>query len=120
MLACGATYRTAAGYAGCGASTISMLMKRDEAFRAEVARALAQRELIPLANLRHASKRSWRAAAWLLERTVKGTYRRENADDPTDLDRVVESEALAEERAAERVRRMMEEMDEEDDEEEGV
>jgi hypothetical protein len=42
------------------------------------------------------SQRSWRAAAWLLERTVKGTYRVGDESDPMDLERAVKEEAQAE------------------------
>jgi hypothetical protein len=124
MVSVGCTFRTTARCAGCSPAAISMLMRRDEAFRDQVARALAQRELIPLAHMREASKRSWRAAAWLLERTVKGTYRRGNEEDPTDLERAVEEEqraavgealAKSEAMSEERLQRMMEELDEEED-----
>lgn len=127
MIAAGCTFRTVARCVGCSAAAISMLMKRDEEFRDQVGRALAQRELVPLAHLREASKQSWRAAVFLLERTVKGTYRRGSEDDPTDLERLAEEEeratvgevvARSEERSAaraeERLRRMMEELDGED------
>jgi hypothetical protein len=92
MLAAGCTFRTAARYVGVTAGAISMLLTRDELFRAQVDKALADRELIPLAHLRTASGKSWRAAAWLLERTVKGTYRKDNIADPADIGHAVDKE----------------------------
>ncbi len=92
QLAAGCTFRTAARYVGCTAAAISMLMKRDEEFRWQVNRALAQREIIPLSHIRAASSRAWQAAAWLLERTVKGTYLPGNLSDPADIGRAVDKE----------------------------
>jgi uncharacterized protein YpuA (DUF1002 family) len=69
-----------------------MLLKRDESFRMQVDKALAARELTPLSQLRAASGKNWRAAAWLLERTVKGTYRKDNIADPTDISYAVDKE----------------------------
>jgi hypothetical protein len=92
ILAAGCTFRNAARYVGCSAGAISMLLQRDESFRAQVDKALADRELIPLSHLRSASGKSWRAAAWLLERTVKGTYLKDNIADPADISRAVDNE----------------------------
>lgn len=92
MLAAGCTFKAAARYVGCSPSAISMLSQRDATFRQQVDRAIAEREIIPLSHLRESSKRSWRAAAWLLERTVKGTYRPGSAEDPLDFGRAVEVE----------------------------
>ncbi len=92
MVAAGCTFKTAALYVGCSAAAISVLMSRDASFREQIGRAIAQRESIPLSHLREASKRSWRAAAWLLERTVKGTYCRDNSANPVDVALAVEIE----------------------------
>lgn len=92
MLAAGCTFRTAARYVGVTAGAISMLLKRDESFRLQVDKALADRELIPLSQLNAASGKSWRAAVWRLERTVKGTYRKDNIVDPTDIWSAVDDE----------------------------
>jgi hypothetical protein len=92
MLATGCTFRAAARYVGVSAAAIAMLLKRDESFRAQVDKALAERELTPLAQLRAASGKNWRAAAWLLERTVKGTYRKDNIADPTCISHAVDKE----------------------------
>lgn len=92
ILATGCTFRTAARYVGVTAAAIAMLLKRDESFRVQVDRAIAERELIPLAQVRAAGDRNWQAAAWMLERTVKGTYRKENIADPVDIEYAVDKE----------------------------
>jgi hypothetical protein len=76
-----------------------MLAKRDAAFAEQVDKSVAQRESILLSQLRESSKRSWRAAAWLLQTTVGGRF---GGHVPT-LEEEVESEA--EEEAWGRVRR---------------
>lgn len=73
-VAMGCSFGTAAKYVGCTVRAIAELVERDRGFRKELDRAIAQRELIPLSYIREASKNSWRAAAWLLERTVGGRY----------------------------------------------
>jgi hypothetical protein len=77
---------------GCTAAAVSALLSRDAGFREKVDRAIAERELIPLSQMRSASGKSWRAAAWLLERTVKGTYGKDNLTDPVDVGDAVEKE----------------------------
>jgi hypothetical protein len=74
VIATGCPFQTAAKYVGCTVKAIYALKKRDPEFAKQLARALAQRELIPLSHIREASGRSWRAAAWLLEHTVGGRY----------------------------------------------
>lgn len=96
QLAAGCTFTTAARYVGCTAAAISMLLKRDEEFRVQVDRALALREINPLAHIRAAMPRAWKAAAWMLERTVKGTYMPGNLSDPADIGRAVDKEVQAE------------------------
>ena len=92
MLAAGCSFRTAARYVGVTAGAVSQLLKRDETFRVQVDKALANREFIPLSQIRAAGGKSWRAAAWLLERTVKGTYRQDNTADPVDISDAVDKE----------------------------
>ena len=92
LLAAGCAFRTAARYVGVTAGAISMLLKRDESFRLQVDKALADRELIPLAQVNAASGKSWRAAVWRLERTVKGTYHKDNGVDPKDIWSAVDEE----------------------------
>ena len=74
VVAAGCSFRTAAKYVGCKVQAISALAQRDREFGAQLDRAVAQREVIPLSHIREASKHSWRAAAWLLEKTVGGRY----------------------------------------------
>lgn len=132
LLASGCSLRTAANYVNCDVSTISKLKARDAAFRDQVAKAMAEREAFPLSKVREACGRSWRAARWLLERTVGGHFRRdstENAVDweqalldeavsraPTDAARVVEK--LGGESEQQRLARWMEELEMENDAEE--
>lgn len=52
MLAAGCSFRTAARYVGVTAGAISLLLKRDETFRVQVDKALANREFIPLSQIR--------------------------------------------------------------------
>jgi hypothetical protein len=94
LLATGCSLRAAARYVGCDVSTLSKLKERDAAFRDQVVKALAERESFPLAKMREAAGRSWRAAAWLLERTVGGTYRRDSSAEPVDWEREITAEAM--------------------------
>lgn len=94
LLAAGCTLRTAANYVGCSVSAISKLKDRDAAFREQVAKALAEREAFPLSKVREACGRSWRAAVWLLERTVGGSYRRDCAASPVDWEREITTEVI--------------------------
>lgn len=70
----GASLRAAARLVGCSATAISLLAKRDEEFRERLFRATLQRELVPLQNIKAAGQKSWRAAAWLLQRLNPGEY----------------------------------------------
>jgi hypothetical protein len=60
-----------------------------------VVKALAEREAFPLSKLREACGRSWRAAAWLLERTVGGHFRRESTENPLDWEREIIEETTS-------------------------
>jgi hypothetical protein len=80
---------------GCDVSTISKLKGRDAAFREQVTKALAEREAFPLSKVREACGRSWRAAAWLLERTVGGHFRRESTENAVDWEREILEEATS-------------------------
>lgn len=90
LLSVGCSYRTAAQYVGCTAAAISMLTKRDAAFAAQVAKAVAQREVTLLSYLRRSAKKSWRATAYMLEMTVGGRY----GGRVLSLDEEVENERL--------------------------
>lgn len=88
VVAAGCSFRTAAKYVGCRVQSISALAERDRVFAAQLDRAVATREIIPLSHIREASKHSWRAAAWLLEKTVGGRY----GGDVRTLEEEVEAE----------------------------
>jgi len=76
LISLGMSRRRAASYVGCHHATISRTAARDPQF----ARALRQAEEIceaePLARVMMASRKTWRAAAWLLERTRPQIYGR--------------------------------------------
>jgi hypothetical protein len=64
---CGLT--AAANYIGCHPRTIRRECCGDPQFREQLKRAELDGQLEPINNLRAASKKHWRAAAWLLERS---------------------------------------------------
>jgi hypothetical protein len=74
LVSSGCSYRNAARYVGCTVQAISALAKRDPEFAEQLEKAIAQREAFPLASLREASKRSWRAAVFLLKMNVGGRF----------------------------------------------
>jgi outer membrane biosynthesis protein TonB len=74
LVTSGCSYRTAARYVGCTVQAISALAKRDPAFAEQLDKSVAQREVILLSHLRESSKRSWRATAFLLQKTVGGRF----------------------------------------------
>lgn len=92
LVSSGCSYRTAAKYVGCSVQAISALAKRDGEFAEQLEKAVAQREAILLSHLRESSKRSWRAAVWLLEMTVGGRF----GGSVSTLDEEAESEMLDE------------------------
>ena len=70
LLANGNSLRTAAGYVGCAASTITRTAARDADFAGQLSRARQQLEVDCWQRLHEAASqpRYWRAAAWILER----------------------------------------------------
>lgn len=74
ILAIGGTRVVAALYVGCSTSTIARLAKRDPDFALRLKRAEADMEILQLQNIRQASKSSWNAAAWILERRLPERY----------------------------------------------
>ena len=74
LVSVGVSQRQAAMHVGCDASTITKLATRDEAFAVQLrdARRRAQQEPLELIK-KHADK-SWRAAAWLLEKSHPHLY----------------------------------------------
>ena len=62
----GFSLRQAAAAVGCSHSTMVKRAKRDAAFAHKIAQAKASARLDPLWEITIASRKSWRAAAWLL------------------------------------------------------
>ena len=76
LLSVGVSRRQAAAYVGCHHATITRSARRDAEFAAGLREAEAYSEVEPLSRIVNAGKRSWRAAAWLLERTQPHKYSR--------------------------------------------
>ena len=73
----GCSRRSAARYCGCSPMTITNQMRRDPKFADDVRKAEVYRLVEPLQNLRAQSGRSWRAAAWYLERADREQFGRQ-------------------------------------------
>lgn len=82
MMAMGASKTLAAQFIGCSVSTIYRERRRDPQFRQEMERAAAQNVLHLKQLMRRHAERSWRAAAWLLEREYPHMYARRR---PTEV-----------------------------------
>jgi hypothetical protein len=74
MVALGCSRRTAALHVGCAVSTIRHTAMHDRQFREQLRDAERHAEIEPLKNLQTHAAKNWRAAAWLLERTLPNTY----------------------------------------------
>lgn len=68
LISAGSSVEGAARYVGCAASTIRREALRNPQFNEDLRRASLTAELNPLQAIREASKKYWRAGAWLLER----------------------------------------------------
>ena len=68
MISVGCSRTTACRYVGCVPATLRNELRRDPDFRDKVVKAERRRQLVPLQQIQQAGTRSWRAAAWLLER----------------------------------------------------
>ena len=73
-LTIGASQRQAAAYVGCSPGTITNTAKREPEFARRLQRAKANCEKECLRNIFHCGVKSWRASAWLLERTRPQMY----------------------------------------------
>ncbi len=80
IIAVGGSRRVAAKYVGCAPTTIRNTALRSKEFARRLARAEADFEVILLSNIQQAGKRSWNAAAWLLERIYPERYAKRQAD----------------------------------------
>ena len=74
LISVGISRRQAAAYVGCHHATITRSARRDAEFAAALWEAEAYSEVEPLSRIVNAGKRSWRAAAWLLERKFPERY----------------------------------------------
>jgi hypothetical protein len=86
LLSYGASMRQAASAIGCCHSTLVKRAQRDEQFSAALDRAREQARADPLLTLHEASKKSWRAAAWLLG-YLERRDNRSRAQSPTNADK---------------------------------
>jgi hypothetical protein len=76
MISLGMSRRRVAACIGCHHATISRTAARDPDFDAQLRAAELACESDPLAIITKASRKTWRAAAWLLERTRPQIYGR--------------------------------------------
>lgn len=74
LLLDGFSQRRAARLLGVGIRTIQREIKRNPEFAAQIDNAVRQREINALRHIRQTSRQSWRAAAWLLERSCPAAY----------------------------------------------
>ena len=77
LVSVGLTRAVAAEFLGLSLRAVQYEMRRSREFRASIRRADMEAETIPLASLRVASRSSWRAAAWYLERVRPIRYARQ-------------------------------------------
>ncbi len=74
LISAGCNREEAARYIGCGRTTIFRAVRRDPRFAHALRQAEVSRQYSQLQNVRRAAGRSWRAAAWLLERLNPGRF----------------------------------------------
>jgi hypothetical protein len=74
LLRSGCSKRRAAAYVGIDESTIRRAEKVDLEFAMEVAKASTQFEVDLVNKMRSQAEKSWRAAAWLLERRLPDEF----------------------------------------------
>ena len=74
LLAAGCSQQVAARYVGVTPAAIRNAAARNRAFHQQMLKAMQTSELDALQTIRAAAPKSWRAAAWLLERTKPQQY----------------------------------------------
>jgi hypothetical protein len=79
LLAAGCSQQVAARYVGVTPAAIRNAARRHRAFHQQLLKAMQTSELDALQTIRAAAPKSWRAAAWLLERTKPQQYGYRNA-----------------------------------------
>ncbi|REJ68898.1 MAG: hypothetical protein DWQ31_06840 [Planctomycetota bacterium] len=110
MISVGCSKAAACRYVGCVPATLRNELRRDAGFAARVRRAERHRQLVALQQIQKAGARSWRAAAWLLERLNPEDFHRRDPDVVTreQLEAYVQSfvEALSGELTREQFQRL--------------
>jgi hypothetical protein len=93
LISAGCGLDAAARYVSCSVSTIRREALRNDEFRKQLRGAEVHAQLDPLRAMRRAAGTHWRAAAWLLERTIPERFarRRDNACSAHDLHDVVDA-----------------------------
>ena len=76
IVAHGASLAEAAQYVGCALSTLHRERRSNEAFRKRLHAAEVEATLTPHRLMRAASRRNWRAAAWMLQQINPKRYGR--------------------------------------------
>jgi hypothetical protein len=82
MIEAGCSIRYACKRLGIDRSTIRYACRKDPAFDDRLKKAENERDLLAVRRIHNAGEKSWRAAAWLLERNVPEhfSFRKQNAD----------------------------------------
>ncbi len=80
MISVGCSQATACRYVGCVPQTLRNELRRDPSFREQVVKAERRKELVLLQQIQEAGKKSWRAAAWLLERVNPQEFKLRDPD----------------------------------------
>lgn len=76
LITAGCDLRYAARYVGCSLSTLRRELQRNDEFSAQIRRAEAGAAIHPLVAMNQAASTHWRAAAWMLERTMPERFAR--------------------------------------------
>ncbi len=76
LMSVGISQREAAQYVGCSPSTITKRAKRDAWFAARIRQAQMRSEYRAMKQMAKHGDRSWRASAWMLEKTHPERYGR--------------------------------------------
>jgi hypothetical protein len=109
LLGTGLSIRHAAALLRIGQSTVSEAIAADEQFKQEIADARLRAELLPLQTIIRDSRRSWRAAVWLMkhlrvQREADRSPAEEIAARADSIDAVVRASEIAKQRADKRFR----------------
>lgn len=86
LISLGCSFRRAAKLSGVPESTVRSTMGRDPEFSERVRKAELSREVTPLNHLRNAQEKSWRAAAYMMERINPQDFSRRWPPQPTNED----------------------------------